>query len=646
MAATFQALQRLSLEWHPYQIAGGRSDISILARTAKDLAATVKTTLSLANVAMELVKLAATLQQVNPLLMALEALADDVLNQLYNLKEAGFYYLYVDPYYKKNVAAKPAFTYGFEQLRNQAGDRLWLKEDVGPAGVMMGTWSETTTTPSKAELQAGTHRPYLATPRKLIPGGYNPYDVEKATVDPLASLSPYPRFSTMEVLDEFTKAFDDESDVPRYKARVYPGAPQNGDIVYDEYGAEYSGWSKQGEYSIPLFDKGLEHQDGNIITDFKAARVAVNTKISSGRPNIKGVTNFTSGCGAVVIVIGCPTFDVFARTFNEFSDMFQDLPEFAARTGKQLWDSFTDILEPEPVKVKLTQCDEKYGLFEAGDIIGGEKFESVGKIESVNANSVIATTMSTTKSILRTDDAGATTQVTEPMNMNPESTEYPTARWKDMEVEVIPIRSADGINNFISGDTVYQMEERGRTPAPENLANYVIKGGATVGLPMPQRVYPKTAKVAAQQLKVLPKSVPPNFGGIQIKDIIPGWGEFFQQLENFVLQLKGMISDSVQFIQDLIDTIKAIEEFLERLIKIITDFLKFFEKQLPATGCYALYIENVQGGTEEIKMSIQAAKGSLPDLGYAAGVMFVGLEVAGVNPIELLATVLGLRRAQ
>ena len=111
------------------------------------------------------------------------------------------------------MAAKPAFTYGFEQLRNQAGDRLWLKEDVGPAGVMMGTWSETTTTPSKAELTAGTHRPYLATPRKLIPGGYNPYDVEKATVDPLASLSPYPRFSTMEVLHEFTKAFDDESDV-------------------------------------------------------------------------------------------------------------------------------------------------------------------------------------------------------------------------------------------------------------------------------------------------------------------------------------------------------------------------------------------------------------------------------------------------
>lgn len=354
MAATFQALQRLSLEWHPYQIAGGRSDISILARTAKDLAATVKTTLSLANVAMELVKLAATLQQVNPLLMALEALADDVLNQLYNLKEAGFYYLYVDPYYKKNVVPVPAFTYGFEQLRNQAGDRKWLAEDLVD-GIPMGTFSETTTTPSEAELMAGSHKPMLATPRKLIPGGYNPYDVAGMTSDPLQKLSPYPKFSTGQVLNEFTKAFEDEADVPRYKARVFPGAPQNGDTVYDEFGASYEGFNKQGAYPIALYDKGLEHQDGNLITDFKAARVSVNTKVSSGKPNIKGVTNFTSGCGAVVVVIAAPSFDIFATTFNEFSDMFQDLPEFAARTGKQLLESFTDIITPDPVTVKLTQ---------------------------------------------------------------------------------------------------------------------------------------------------------------------------------------------------------------------------------------------------------------------------------------------------
>jgi len=50
---------------------------------------------------------------------ALDALADEVLIAIQNIKEAGFWYLYVDPYFIRNVAAYPAFTYGFEQLRNK-----------------------------------------------------------------------------------------------------------------------------------------------------------------------------------------------------------------------------------------------------------------------------------------------------------------------------------------------------------------------------------------------------------------------------------------------------------------------------------------------------------------------------------------------
>ena len=49
-------------------------------------------------------------------------------------------------------------------------------------------------------------------------------------------------------------------------------------------------------------------------------------------------------------------------------------------------------------------------------------------------------------------------------------------------------------------------------------------------------------KVSMEKLAVLPDSTPPDFGGIQIKEIIPGWGEFFQTLENFVLQLKGILT--------------------------------------------------------------------------------------------------------
>jgi len=151
-----------------------------------------------------------------------------------------------------------------------------------------------------------------------------------------------------------------------------------------------------------------------------------------------------------------------------------------------------------------------------------------------------------------------------------------------------------------------------------------------------------------EKLMILPDSTPPDFGGIKIKDIVPGWGEFFQLLENFVLQLKGMISDSGAFIQDMIDMIKQVEAFLEYLIKLIDEFLKFFQITLPSTGVYALYIPNQDGGNEGIKTQLKAAKG-IPDLGYAAGLLFVGTEadklIAGggsKNPIDLLALVLGL----
>jgi hypothetical protein len=197
---------------------------------------------------------------------------------------------------------------------------------------------------------------------------------------------------------------------------------------------------------------------------------------------------------------------------------------------------------------------------------------------------------------------------------------------------------------------VVEMEQRGTsgTTGDDVFPNYVFKGGDTTELPKDLRIYPKVAIVAMEKLMILPASTPPDFGGIQIKDIVPGWGEFFQLLENFVLQLKGMISDSAGFIQDMIDMIKQVEAFLQYLIDLIDEFLKFFQITLPSAGVYALYIPNQSGGNDGIKAELEAAKG-IPDLGYAAGLLFVGTEgdklIAGggsKNPIDLLALVLGL----
>ena len=331
--------------------------------------------------------------------------------------------------------------------------------------------------------------------------------------------------------------------------------------------------------------------------------------------------------------------------------MFSDIPEFAATTGQNLLDALTEIITPNDVTVKLTQHDTKYETFVAGDIIGGKRYGSLGEVRSVNTASVIATTMTGSKEVRVVDDVG------DPIFLRPgipatQKTDFdmnPDGRWVNMEIEVSPIRSVDGYNPWIPGDTVLQMEKRGTYGAKtENFENYVMVGQGTTELPGRWRVYPKVAKVAKETLMVLPESTQPDFGGIQIKDIVPGWGEFFQMLENFVLQLKGMISDSTAFIQDMIDMIAQIEEFLQHIIDLIDEFLKFFKITLPSEGVYALYIPNQDGGNDGIKSEIAGASG-IPNHNYAAGILFVGTEadklIAGggsKNPIDLLALVLGL----
>ena len=82
-------------EWKAYQLAAA-GEIAALAEGAAALADTVKETLTLANLGMTAVKILAQLQSINPLLIALDALADEILKEIANLKEAGFYYLMVD----------------------------------------------------------------------------------------------------------------------------------------------------------------------------------------------------------------------------------------------------------------------------------------------------------------------------------------------------------------------------------------------------------------------------------------------------------------------------------------------------------------------------------------------------------------------
>ena len=654
--AEFEALLTAKAEWKPHQIAKA-GDIAALAAAATSLAETVKSSLSLASAGMEVVKLLAALQNINPILMALDALADEVLKQITDLKEAGYWYLYIDPYYEPNVTPTQKYDYGFEQLRDEAGIRYWEKLEKG-------NWVKTTVLPTQAELDQEKARALLATPRKLIAGGYNWYD---PLPDPLENQSKFPSFTVKEVINEMVKAFDDEGDVPRYsKQGKVSDLPAKDATVYDIDGNPYYGWDPDKEFGLELFDLGKESESkSRWALDYVASRKAINTKVAAGKPSILGNTEFDGGSGAIAIIIAADNFDKFSSVFNEFAKMFSDIPEFSALTGKNILDTLQEIITPNDVIVKLTQVDLKYQEFSAGDVIGGKRYASLGEIRSVNSSATTTTVMKGMTSITPVDDLGkplrmpngAPIKVDKEIDLNPQTDQYPKGRWVDMEVTVKPMRNIDGYNPWVPGDTVLEMEKRGSygnssaTTAETGIDyydNYVMVGQETTTAPKNQRLYPKYAKVLVETLQVLPDSTPPDFDGIQIKDIVPGWGEFFQTLENFVKQLKGVITDSGSLIQDMIDMIAEIEEFLQYLIDIIDKFLGFFRITLPSEGVFALYIPNQSGGNEALKKELKSAKG-IPEMSYASGILFVGTEadklIAGggsKNPIDLLALVLGL----
>ena len=82
-------------EWKKWTIADAGT-VKDIADTAKELAEQIKTTSTLATTAMGIVKIIAELQSANIFLKALEAVADELIKSIQDMKDAGYYYLYVD----------------------------------------------------------------------------------------------------------------------------------------------------------------------------------------------------------------------------------------------------------------------------------------------------------------------------------------------------------------------------------------------------------------------------------------------------------------------------------------------------------------------------------------------------------------------
>jgi len=647
-------------EWKKWTIADAGA-IKDIAETAKALAEQIKTTSVLAQTAMSVVKVIAELQSANPFLKALEILADEAIKALQDMKEAGYYYLYVDPYSPvKNVAPKFKESYGFEVLRDSSGRQLfWNPNHADP---------ESTTIPMAAvpisdrDYPDGSPKfvPKIAMPRKLIAGGWSPYTIPWTSVDPFEKLTPFPMYSARNVLETMAEAFNDEGDIARYETNQLEGPPSvnppKDAIVFDDLGQPFSGWDPNvKEYGLQLWNMGektaagAEHASEFLKNGgWKSEKIKLNKVITTGRPMSQGST-LGDGSSALVLIIAAPSYKVFVESFFAFAKLFEDIPEFMEAAYGNIMDTYNEWADPEPQVLTLTMCDSKYGLFAVGDVIKGINYGGLGKItkiESSVASSIVSTALYTI-----TDDVGETRKRYLEKNMNEDG------RYQDMVIEIkpIPTQEAKGVENWTPQDAVREQEMRGyKGTGEEKQPNYMTKGadtasmpaasGAGRGLKKSKRVYPKYGTVAMQKLTVPKEAVSPNFAGIKMGQCIPMWNEFFEYLEAQVQSVKGLTVTASKFIQDIIDVLEELIKDLEEMIATIEKFLKFFEVDLSKAGIYALHIENQQDGNDGLVSAMMGASGLPTGLGYAAGILFVGVELGGVNLLDktLAPLIMGL----
>jgi len=661
-------------EWKKWTIADAGS-IKHIATTAKELAEGMSTASDFATTAMKIVKVISELQSANPFLKALEILADETIKAIQDLKNAGYFYLYVDPYWKKNVQTKNIKTYGFEILRDQSGRELYWNPTVNNAE---GTTTYKANVRSRAMDSGGgsfrDYEPKLAMPRKLVAGGWNPYfrgDFD--TPDPFLKMTPFPQYSATQVLETMAEALNDEGDVPRYKTNQLSGPPlinpAKGEIVYDEDGEPFSDWDpKVKEYGLALYNVGPSHANYQGLTDadYKVDRVQLNSCMWSGRPNLKGSKLSGVSSSAIVMLIAAPSYQVFVESFFAFSKLFEEIPEFMESVGGTIMDAYNEWGNPPTQLLNLTMCDSKYGLFAVGDVIRGIHFGGLGEIIQVVSKedtSIVSTVLTT-----ETADMGDTRERLREENMNADG------RFQDMLVEIkpIPTKEADGVEDWTKNDAVREQAIYGHWGVgKEKQKNYMTKGVETFQLPgppnsgrnsglqesklaargtatdeaarrekQPLRVYPKYGTVSSQKLSVPMESIEPNFKSIQVGELVPMWNEFFENIENFVVMVKGYTATSSKFIQDIIDVLQGLITDLEKMIATIEKFLKFFEVDLSNAGIYALHIEKQKNGNSGLAAAITGSTGLPSNLGYAAGVLFVGVEVLGFNAIDRLAPIL------
>ena len=118
---------------------------------------------------------------------------------------------------------------------------------------------------------------------------------------------------------------------------------------------------------------------------------------------------------------------------------------------------------------------------------------------------------------------------------------------------------------------------------------------------------------------------PPNFKAAKLEDLIGDFNGFYSAIATLTTALRTIAGDSSSELKKFVDYLDTKIKELDDLNKKLQTILKLFTDGLPSSGGYVLTIPPAIGGNDLIKSALQGASNRPPDdLDFAVGFFMMG----------------------
>ena len=130
---------------------------------------------------------------------------------------------------------------------------------------------------------------------------------------------------------------------------------------------------------------------------------------------------------------------------------------------------------------------------------------------------------------------------------------------------------------------------------------------------------------------------PPNFKAAKLEDLIGDFKTFFAAINTFSDTLRGMAGDSASALDGIIEFLENKIKELDKINEALQKILALFSVGLPQAGVYILKIpDGTPGGNDAVKSALSSAANKPPDdLDFCVGMMMMGGS-ASIKPLMTL----------